>query len=111
MNLTVIILLIFAIIYAISIYISPALHVIVYSPDKKTLKMDMHDIKKQYPGHSIYYHIFDNTQEFTENYGNLLLIRKKCNEGCRIIPHGNIKYLTENLPLDYFDLQKIIVKD
>lgn len=91
--------------YMVYTSLGNTLYVIVYSMNPEELEQSKKFIRQQYPGLLINYKVYSNQEEFTADYGNLLILRKKCLT-CKFIPLGDVKYLTNNLPLDYWDGNK-----
>lgn len=78
---------------------------LVYQMDPNEFEKAKPVIEEKYKGRTIIYQRILNEQAFKELYSSLLSNKKKC-EKCTYIPLGNVKFLTENLPMDFFDLSK-----
>ncbi len=101
MNWIFIVAIVALILYMVYESLKETLIVIVYSLDKTDLDESKKALSEQYPNHTITYKVYKNEEEFMEDYSKLLVLKKKC-IGCKFIPLGNVKFLTEKLPLDYW---------
>lgn len=96
---------VYILIYGLLFFDKSQVHVISY--ETRRLSQEIEKIQEEYPKHRVILHKISDLIDLGHRYPELLIIRKTCGKDCKVIPIGNVGYLIDKFPIDFFDLEGV----